>query len=148
LLIFELLLVPLFFGACQAERKTGEAASLEERVRAFWDARIAGDDLNAYRYEAYAKTGKMTSEQYVRARNPALRYKAYEMKKIEENGDNATVAIDLQYHLILPARGDLDLSMQVREQWVRLDDGQWYRQLQESKLPFGRSKEEKSSPQS
>ncbi|MGH8009437.1 MAG: hypothetical protein ACREQ3_20800 [Candidatus Binatia bacterium] len=114
-------------GGCSSERATSGAESLQQRVRSFWDARIAGDDLKAYNYEDHAKTGSMTATQYVRARSPVLQYKTYEVKGIEEQGDEATVSIDLRYRLLLPMmKGDFDLPMTLKEHWVRLD-GQWYR---------------------
>lgn len=122
---------PFVFGACSSERQGDEARSLEERVRGFWEARITGDDIKAYNYEAYSKTGKMTLPQYLRARNPALKYLAYEVKGTVEKGDEATVTVDVQYHLVVPARADLDLSTTIDERWVRID-GQWYRQVEDS----------------
>jgi hypothetical protein len=47
-----------------------------------------------------------------------------------ENGDEATVTVDCQYYLIVPARADLNLSITLDERWVRID-GQWYRHMEE-----------------
>ncbi|HEV8713597.1 MAG TPA: hypothetical protein VGX03_12315 [Candidatus Binatia bacterium] len=129
LFVIGLLIVPLAFAACTSERRGDQAQSLEERVRGFWEARIAGDDLKAYSYEAYSQTGKMTPTQYVRARSPVFRYRTYTVKGIEEQGDEATVTIDLRYSLALPTKKDVNLAMDLQERWVRLD-GQWYRQLE------------------
>ncbi len=118
------------FGACSSERRGGEAGTLEERAKGFWEARVAGDDLKAYNYEAYAKTGGMTLQQYIQARNSTLKYTAYEVKGTVEKGDEATVKVDVQYHLIIPARADLNLSTTIDERWVRIDR-QWYRQLEQ-----------------
>jgi hypothetical protein len=74
----------------------------------------------------------MTLQQYLQARNPTLKYTAYEVKKVEEKGDEATVTVDVKYHLVIPTRADLNLSMEMADPWVRLD-GQWYRQALESK---------------
>lgn len=130
LLILGLFTLPFVFEACSSEQRGGKAESLEDRVKGLWEARIAGDDLKAYNYEAYFKTGKMTPQQYLRALNPALKYKTYQVKGIVEKGDEATVTVDLQYHLVIPARADLDLAATVEERWVRLDE-QWYRQLEQ-----------------
>ncbi|MBI3795479.1 MAG: hypothetical protein HY268_00715 [Deltaproteobacteria bacterium] len=132
-LILGLLFFPFVFGACSPERQSGEAESLEKRVKGFWDARVADDDAKAYNYEAYSKINKMTLQQYLQARNRTLKYTGYEVKKIEEKGDEATVIVDVNYHLVIPARADLNLSITLTEPWRRLD-GQWYRQLPESKL--------------
>jgi hypothetical protein len=121
------------FGACSSEQQAGKVESLEERVKGFWDARVAGDDAKAYNYEAFSKTNKMTLQQYLQARNPALKYDKYEVKKVEEKGDEATVTVDVGCHLVVPAKDALNLSMAVVEPWVRLE-GQWYRQLPQSKL--------------
>jgi len=132
LLLLGFFIFPFVFGACSSERE-GEAEPLEARVRGFWEARTAGDDTKAYGYEAYSKTGKMTLEQYIRARNPALKYKTYEVKKTVENGDQATATVDVQYNLVIPVGAELNLSMSMEEHWVRLE-GQWYRDQQPTPL--------------
>jgi len=132
LLIVGLLVFPLVFVACSSERQGDQADSLEERVIEFWNARIAGDDLKAYAYEAYSKTGKMTATQYVRARTPLIQYKSYKVKGIEKQEDEATVTVDLRYSLVVPAQKDVNLAMSLKERWVHLD-GQWYRQLEKPK---------------
>jgi hypothetical protein len=85
--------------------------------------------LQAYNYEAYAKTGKMTAQKYVQARSPALKYVAYEVKKVEAKGDEATVTVAFTYHVVIPAQMDIDLPATMDERWVRID-GQWYRQVE------------------
>lgn len=128
-LVFTFVFLPIAavsFSACH-RGQSGTSNALEDRVKEFWERRIAGEDLKAYAYEAYAKTGSMSAEQYVRARSPSLKYKAYKIKEVEQNGDQATVKVDVAYHLIMPARGELDLGQEMTERWVRLD-GQWYRQ--------------------
>ncbi len=132
LLVLGVFFFPFVFGACRSEQGK-EPGSLEERVKGFWEARIGGDNLKAYSYEAYAKTGKMPPERYLKLLNPALKYKAYEVKGIEEKGDGATVTVDVQYQFIAPARGELQLSTALSEQWVRLD-GQWYRQVEPQEI--------------
>jgi len=118
--------VPFVFEACSSEQRGGEAELLGERVKGFWEARVAGDDIKAYNYEAYSKTGKMTLQQYIGARNPALKYTAYEVKGVVEKGDEATVSVGVQYNLVIPARADLNMSTTIDERWARID-GQWYR---------------------
>lgn len=129
LCVLGLFLFLFVFGACSSKPR-GEVETLEGRVKGFWEARVAGDNLKAYNYEAYAKTGKMTLQQYLRALSPVLKYTAYEVKRTVENGDEATVTVDFNYHLIVPARAELDLSTTIDERWVRID-GQWYRQVEQ-----------------
>jgi hypothetical protein len=130
LLILGLFTFPFVFEACSSEQQGGKAELLGERVKGFWEARVAGDDIKAYNYEAYSKTGKMTLQQYIGARNPALKYTAYEVKGVVEKGDEATVSVGVQYNLVIPARADLNLSTTIDERWARID-GQWYRQLEQ-----------------
>lgn len=126
--LFALLCWVLAASGCQS---SGKAESLEERIKAFWDARVAGDDIKAYNYESYTKTGTVTANQYVRGRSPAFKYRSYEVKKIEEQGNEATVTLDLRYQVMVPTRGDLNLGMTRKEQWVKLDDGLWYHRSKE-----------------
>jgi hypothetical protein len=133
-------------SACRSEKKAGETTPLEERVKAFWDARVAGDDLKAYNYEIFAKNGEMSASQYVRARTPTLRYKSYQIKKIEVQGDQATITMDLYYQLIIPTRSELPLSMERTEKWLRLEDGQWYREIKKQKGFPGAQEKEPASP--
>lgn len=125
-----LLLSPLFFlvyNGCNSTSRNGGENSLESRVKTFWETRIAGEDIKAYEFEEYSKKGSMSLEQYIRARNPALHYKTYKIKGVEESGDNAIVKLDVGYNLSLPTRGQFDMTMEITDRWVRLD-GQWYRQ--------------------
>ena len=71
-------------GACQSEPPTPQIAPLAERVTAFWEARLQGDEAAAYQYETYAHTGEMTLTQYIQARSPTLKYMAYSIDTIQE----------------------------------------------------------------
>lgn len=114
-------------SGCNSTGHNKEEGSLESRVKTFWEVRIAGEDIKAYDFEEYSKKGSMSLEQYIRARNPALRYKTYKIKEVEENGDNAIVKLDVGYNLSLPTRGQFNMTTEITDRWVRLD-GQWYRQ--------------------
>ena len=116
-------------GACQSEPSAPHTAPLAERVTAFWEARIKGDDVAAYQYETYAHTGEMTVTQYVQARSPMLKYKAYTIDTIQEQEQEAQVTVNLQYHMTVPGMLDTSMTMPIEEQWVRLDDSQWYRNV-------------------
>jgi hypothetical protein len=129
--IFTLPLLLLLVG-CLSGRGTEKEDTLTARVKGFWDARVAGDGLQSYAFEAYSKTGEMTATQYINSLNPTLRYKAYDVQEIEEKGEEATVNVGVKYQVILPTRANLDLSMKVKDRWVKLD-GQWYRR-QKDKL--------------
>jgi len=124
-LILGVFTFPLVFGACFSGRRGGEPESLEERVKAFWQARVAGDGIKAFSYEAFSKTRQGTHySPYPRLR-PGL-ITSYEVKKVIEAGDEATVTVTVQYTLPIPGRADHNLSVTSNEAWVRID-GQWYR---------------------
>lgn len=128
--VIVLLLFPFSFlvwSGCNSASRNGGESSLESRVKTFWEIRIAGEDIKAYEFEEYSKKGSMSLEQYIRARNPALHYKTYKIKEVEENGDSAIVKLEVGYNLSLPTRGQFDMTTEITDRWVRLD-GQWYRQ--------------------
>ena len=112
------------FHACQPGAST---QPLEQRVTAFWDARLQDNDLAAYEYEAYAHTGTMTPTQYVRRRSPLMKYTEYAIADIQEQENEAQVKVSIKYQLTVPAMTELSLDSVVQERWVRLDNGQWYR---------------------
>ena len=111
------------------------AQPLEQRVTAFWEARIQDDDFAAYQYEAYAHTGKMTPTQYVRRRSPLMKYTEYSINKIQEQENEAQVRVVIKYQLTVPGMTTLSLDSVVKERWVRLDNGQWYRNNEKNKRP-------------
>ena len=113
-------------GSCQSEQLE---QPLAQRVTAFWEARIQGDDAAAYQYEAYAHTGEMTATQYIRARSPMVKYLAYTVDSIQEQEKEALVKVNLKYQMTIPGILDLPLAMEIEEPWVRLDDNRWYRNL-------------------
>lgn len=111
------------------------AQPLEQRVTAFWEARIQDDDFAAYQYEAYAHTGKLTPTQYVRRRSPLMKYTEYSINKIQEQENEALVRVVIKYELTVPGMTTLSLDSVVKERWVRLDNGQWYRNNEKNRQP-------------
>ena len=122
-------------GSCQPGDVQHPVLPLEQRVRAFWEARVQGDDLAAYQYEIYTHTGKMTATQYIKRRSPLLKYTEYAIEEIQEQEKEAQVRVDVKYQLTFPGITELSLDSEVKERWTRLDDGQWYRNNWKDKLP-------------
>ena len=120
-------------GSSQTAPGPQPAESLKQRVTAFWEARIKGDEVSAYQYEIYAHTGALTVTQYVQARSPMLKYMAYTIDTIQEQEQEAQVTVNVQSRMDIPSMVEVPLVAIVRETWVRLDDGQWYRNLQPEK---------------
>ena len=120
-------------GSSQTAPEPQPTQSLRERVTAFWEARIKGDEVSAYQYEIYAHTGEMTVTQYVQARSPMLKYMAYTIDTIQEQEQEAQVTVNVQSRMNVPGMVDVPLAMPIQEQWVRLDDSQWYRNMKPKK---------------
>lgn len=120
-------------GTAQTEPPAPQTVPLAERVAAFWEARLKGDEATAYQYEAYSHTGTMTLTQYIQARSPTLKYMAYTIDNIQEQENQAEVTVKLQYRMDIPGMVDLPMAMAIKERWNRLDDGQWYRNLKPEK---------------
>ena len=120
-------------GTAQTAPPAPPTTPLAERVKAFWDARLQGDEVSAYQYITYARTGTLTVTQYVQARSPTLKYMAYTIDAIQEQENQAEVTVRLQYRLDVPGMVDSPMAMAIKEQWVRLDDGQWYREIKSKK---------------
>ena len=76
---------------------------------------------------------KMTVTQFVQARSPTLKYMAYTIDNIQEQENEAQVTVTVQSRLDVPGMVDLPLAMAIKEHWVRLDDGQWYRNMKPEK---------------
>ena len=120
-------------GACQSAPPAPHSTPLAERVTAFWDARLQGDEVSAYQYVNYAYTGELTVTQFVQARSPTLKYMAYTIDNIQEQENQAEVTVNLQYRLDVPGMVDLPMAMAIKEHWIRLEDRQWYRNLKPKK---------------
>ncbi len=129
-------------GSGQTAPESQPSESLKQRVTAFWEARLKGDELTAYQYEAYSHTGEMTATQYIQARSPALKYMAYTIDTIQEQENEAQVTVKLQYQMSIPGMVDLPMAMAIKERWVRFDN-QWYRNLESEESGKGNRQPEK-----
>ena len=63
-----------------------------------------------------------------------LKYMSYTIDTIQEQEQEAQVMVNVQCRMDIPGMVDLPLPLPVKEQWVRLDDGQWYRNMKPKKL--------------
>ena len=129
-------------GSGQTAPESQPSESLKQRVTAFWEARLKGDEATAYQYEAYAYTGEMTATQYIQARSPALKYMAYTIDTIQEQENEAQVTVKLQYQMTVPGMVDLPLATAIKERWVRFDNT-WYRNLKSERPGKGNRQPEK-----
>jgi len=97
-----------------------QAVSLEEQVREYWEARIKGDVEQAYALEV---PGALDKPAYLNKllKSPIV-FKAYTIKSIKENGDQAEVELRMEY--LLPGLARPASSTMVDE-WVKVH-GRWY----------------------
>lgn len=118
-----LTLAPLALGTGCAMLKTPEE-SLRERAQAFWDARKAGDDVTAYRFEELSKRPESNLQSYLKGR-AAIEYRRAEIKAVRlKSPTEAEVILDMSY--TIPAIGlNKPIEGEVKDPWV-LIDGQWY----------------------
>ena len=123
----------VLFGAGRAAADAPPVEALKQRVTAFWDARIQGDEVSAYQYEIYAYTGALTATQYIQARSPTLKYMSYSIDTIQQQENQAQVTVRMHYRLDVPGMVDLPMAMAIQERWDRLEDGLWYRNLKPEK---------------
>ena len=124
----------VLFGAGRAVADAPLVEALKQRVTAFWEARIQGDEVSAYQYEIYAYTGALTLTQYIQARSPTLKYMDYTIDNIQEQEKEARVTVSIECRTSIPGIvADIPLDSVITEHWTRLDDGQWYRKSRKNK---------------
>ena len=138
-----LAMLAALLGSGQAAPGQPSVASLEQRVTAFWDARLQGDAVTAYQYEAYAHTGELTATQYVQSRSSQLKYTGYTIEKIQEQENVAQTKIAIKCYLVVPGMANIPLDEVIEERWTRLDDGQWYRNSKRDKRQKSNRKTDK-----
>jgi len=97
---------------------------LEDRARAFWAARVAGDLVTTYEYEDAKPLGTMSLQQYVSGRG-GLHYKSAQVRHAECGSAEAgcTVYVDIEY--VVPGLGLQTMKSSLKDPWVSIE-GQWY----------------------
>jgi hypothetical protein len=97
------------------------AQSLDERVRAFWQAREAGDFVAAYEYEEIKTKNEVSLRNYVR--KVGLSYRQAKVLHTEIVGEGKAVA-HILVEAVVPGLPD-PIVTQLKDPWV-LIDGHWY----------------------
>ncbi len=101
----------------------GKAAPLNERIQAYWDARVKRQVERAFEFET---PGVMEKQDYLTnmmATNIA--FTKYSIRSIREKADEAEV--DLQVEYLLPGLSR-PVSSSMLDKWVRVE-GRWYHLL-------------------
>jgi hypothetical protein len=105
-----------------------QPVSLREQVIQYWEARIKGDVEQTYALEVPGTLEKPAYQKRL-LKSPVM-FRAYTIRSIKENGDQAEVELRMEY--ILPGLSRPASSTMV-DKWVKVH-GRWYH-----KLPAGDS---------
>ena len=117
-ILFALCIVCMIISACR-----GKPASLEERIKAYWEVRTKGQAEQAYEFEA---PGRMDKPTYLkRVLTSPVAFKAATIKEIKEQGDEAEVELHVEYFLPGLSRS---ASSSMLDKWVKVR-GRWYHML-------------------
>jgi len=109
------LLIPLL---SVAQPVTG----LEQRVRAYWDAKVIGDAVSAYEYEAVKAKDEVPLSKYVRGTGKLI-YKEVTVLNIEIVASGEASAL-LEMQVQVP--GMLEpLTTKAKDKWIAIN-GEWY----------------------
>lgn len=101
----------------------GKPASLEERVKAYWEARTKGQAEKSFELEV---PGTIDKSAYLkRILTAPVTFTSYSIQTIKENGNEAVVELQTEY--LLPGLSR-PVSSSMSEEWVRVK-GQWYHHL-------------------
>ena len=116
--LFALGIVCMLASACR-----GKPASLEEQVKAYWEARTKGQAEQAYEIEAPGRTDKPTYLKKVLTAPVA--FTAVTIQEVKEKGDEAEVELRVEY--LLPGLSR-SASSSMLDKWVKVR-GRWYHVL-------------------
>lgn len=96
--------------------------TLKDRATAYWQARVTGDLVTTYEYEADNVTGALSLSQYVRKKGGII-YKRAKVLTTEVVGKNKAVA-HLIVEAVVPGLPGI-LKSEFKDEWVFID-GLWY----------------------
>lgn len=119
-----LIAVASMLAACSTRPAVEPERAVRERAEAYWAARVIGDHVTAYEYEAVSVGPDASLQRYLNARGTM----AYERASVEEvrlvSPDKAEVRVAFAYRLPLPGmRRPIDAEAWT--DWVMID-GKWY----------------------
>ena len=97
--------------------------SLQEQVKKYWEARIAGAIEQAYALEVPGTLDKPTYQNKL-LKSPVI-FRAYTIQSIKEDGDKAEVELRMEY--ILPGLSRTASSAML-DKWAKIH-GRWYHEL-------------------
>jgi hypothetical protein len=107
---------------------------LKERATQYWDARVRGDVVEAYRLHSPAFREAVTLSAFAQGRGVTTVFE-HEIKDVRLDGDEGVVPVRFNYTVVHPmlAKPVEPRWSETEEQWVRID-GEWYRKF---RFPVG-----------
>ncbi|NOT53068.1 MAG: hypothetical protein HOP18_00540 [Deltaproteobacteria bacterium] len=117
-MLFALSTVLMVASSC-----SGKPATLEERARAYWQAREKGKLEQAFAFE---KPGSIEQSTYLKKlATSQVTFTSCVIQSIQERDDEAEVELQVQY--LLPGLSR-SVSSSMLDKWVKIE-GQWYHLL-------------------
>jgi len=110
-----------------APRSVSDEDHLKTRVKAYWTAKIDGDEEACYRMEdpVFRKTWSLT--EYIRAEGRIAKWMKAEVVDMNLTGSSAVVTMDTVVRIRVPqARAEGMIPRKMTERWAKVD-GEWYR---------------------
>jgi hypothetical protein len=116
--LFALSTVLMVASACSEK-----VATLEERIQAYWEARVKGKVEQAFTFE---KPGSIEQLAYLKKLSTSpVTFTASAIRSVREKDDEAEVELQVQY--LLPGLSR-SVSSSMLDKWVKIK-GQWYHLL-------------------
>lgn len=100
--------------------------SLEQRVKARWDALIERDFEEAYKFNSPEYRKIYTLKDYKGDFGTKVRWTGADVVSTSVEGNSATVRIQIAYKTAMPDGRVVDASRYLSEKWVRKDGNWWY----------------------
>ena len=126
--IVGVLLILACTSALTAFAQSSEA--LEQRVRTYWDAKVSGDAVLAYEYEAVKAKGTVPLSKYVRGTGNLI-YEEVAVLNVETIAAGQATVL-LQMKILVP--GMLEpITTKTKDTWIEIG-GEWYHSPPKSRL--------------
>lgn|GEM_PF-6601050 len=135
-IFFVIFLLIIFLGCAKKEAIRVQAPNgegLKERVMAYcgYLANQEFDKAYSMEYPLYKKNVSLT--QYIRKHtNSMMAYEGCEVSGLQEDGDDATVDLQMKVSVRVPGAKAFQHSKAMSEKWVRIN-GEWYHVAAEKK---------------
>ncbi len=112
----------LFFQIFYVVATANEKDILLKRAQAYWNAIVAGDKIESYKFEVTSKKGEEPLSAYVK--KGSLIYRNAKVEKVIINKDKAIVKVKINYSIPALSISKV-LTTTIDDTWIKID-GVWY----------------------